>query len=205
MNTSTHDPIAGLSADAFSSLFQAVGGLRNQRALLAMAACLALGVLVGGIAAVSIAQLGAFGALLAGLVFFVAASTGINAAGVLHMDQARGQPPRGVADALVYGLLCIPKLIVLGLGFLAIPLVLGLGLMPTIGLSASILGFGSFMGGGMMGGGAGSHAIAGAIGGGLLWALAATLVSQVWLLGLSLVFLRVSEGLDSADAQRALS
>jgi len=300
MNSPAHAPIAGLSADAFSSLFQAVGGLRNHRALLAMAACLAVGVLVGGAAAVSIATLGAFGALLAGLVFFVAAATGVNAAGVLHMDHARGQPPRSLVDALVYGLLCIPKLLVLGLGFFAISLalflvlaivffvckipylgallyvvvfplsvvlagvtlaglslcsvfalpaiwqgatigaalaqalaivrsrlveaflmlaviwllsffvglivfgVLGLGLMPTVGLSASILGFGGFTGGMGMGAGSSGHAIAGAIGGGLLWALAATLVSQVWLLGVNLVFLRVSEGLDTAGAQRAL-
>jgi len=218
---------------------------------------------------------------------------------VLHMDHARGQPPRSLVDALVYGLLCIPKLLVLGLGFFAISLalflvlaivffvckipylgallyvivfplsvvlagvtlaglslcsvfalpaiwqgatigaalaqalaivrsrlveaflmlaviwllsffvslivfgVLGLGLMPTVGLSASILGLGGFMGGGMTMSG-GGHAIAGAIGGGLLWALAATLVSQVWLLGVNLVFLRVSEGLDTAGAQRAL-
>ena len=36
------------------------------------------------------------------------------------MDHARGISPRSTADALVYGLMCIPKLIVLGLIFLAV-------------------------------------------------------------------------------------
>ena len=50
----------------------------------------------------------------------VAIGTGVNAAGLLQMDHARGISPRSTADALVYGLMCIPKLIVLGLVFLAV-------------------------------------------------------------------------------------
>jgi len=53
------------------------------------------------------------------------------------------------------------------------------------------------------GGGAG-HAIAGAIGGALLWAVAASLIGQVYLLGLSLVYLRVTEGLDLTASEEAL-
>ena len=53
------------------------------------------------------------------------------------------------------------------------------------------------------GSGAG-HAIAGAIGGALLWAVAASLVGQVYLLGLSLVYLRVTEGLDLTARKRRL-
>ena len=47
-------------------------------------------------------------------------------------------------------------------------------------------------------------AIAAGIGGGLLWALAGSLLSLVNLLGLNLVYLRVTEGLDSGAAESAL-
>lgn len=310
--------IGGLSPDAISSLFQAIGGLRNRRALLAMAACLIAGVFVGGLSAFALGRMGGFGALLTALIVLVAVYTGINAAGMLLMDQARGAPLRGLVDALVYGLLCIPKVVVLGLAFflvalgvflalallllvckipalgpvlftvvfplavviagvticglvlcmfLALPAiwegatitraiaqslaivrsriveafvllavvgllsfivglivfgVLGTGLLPTLGLSASIIGSGGGAGmdgigggiggmgplGGLMGmmqGGGGGYAIAGSIGGGVLWAVAATLVSQVWLLGLNLVYLRVSEGLDAQGTEQALA
>ena len=319
--SSSSGRIGGLSPDAISSLFQAIGGLRNRRALLAMAACLIGAVLIGGLSAFAIGRSGGVGALLTMLVVLVAVYTGINAAGMLLMDQARGVPLRGLVDALVYGLLCIPKVIALGIAFflvalavfivlaivffvckipalgpvlftivfpisvvvagvtvsglalcmfLALPAiwegatitraiaqslaivrtrlvetfvlmvvvgflsfvvgmivfgVLASGLFPTLGLSASILGgsagagmeygggmrggmggmgpFGGLMG--MMSGGGGGYAIAGGIGGGVLWAIAATLVSQVWLLGLNLVYLRVSEGLDSEATEKALA
>ena len=312
--------VGGLSPDAISSLFQAIGGLRNRRALLAMATCLIAAVLIGGLSAFALGRTGGFGALLTMLVVLVAVYTGINAAGMLLMDQARGVPLRGLVDALVYGLLCIPKVIVLGIAFflvalavfivlaivffvckipalgpvlftvvfpaavviagitvsglalcmfLALPaiwegatitraiaqslaivrsrlvetfvlmvivgflsffvglIVFGVlfsGLFPTLGLSASILGGGGGsmeygggmrggMGGmgplgglmGMMSGGGGAYAVAGGIGGGVLWAIAATLVSQVWLLGLNLVYLRVSEGLDAKATEDALA
>lgn len=312
--------IGGLSPDAISSLFQAIGGLRNRRALLAMASCLVAAVLIGGLSSYALGRTGGIGVLLTMLVVLVAVYTGINAAGMLLMDQARGVPLRGLVDALVYGLLCIPKVIVLGLAFflvalavfivlaivffvckipalgpvlftvvfplsvviagitvsglalcmfLALPAiwegatitraiaqslaivrsrlvetfvlmvmvgflsffvgmivfgVLASGLFPTLGLSASILGGGGGgmaygggmrgdMGGmgplgglmGMMSGGGGAYAIAGGIGGGVLWAIAATLVAQVWLLGLNLVYLRVSEGLDAAATEQALA
>lgn len=328
-----HPPgrVGGLSPDAISSLFQAIGGLRNRRALLAMAACLIAAVLIGGLSAFALGRTGGFGALLTVLIVLVAVYTGINAAGMLLMDQARGVPLRGLVDALVYGLLCIPKVIVLGITFflvalavfivlaivffickipalgpvlftvvfpaavviagitvsglalcmfLALPaiwegatitraiaqslaivrsrlvetfvlmvivgflsffvglIVFGVlfsGLFPTLGLSASILGGGGGGGGmeygggmrggmggfggmggmggmgplgglmGMMSGGGGAYAIAGGIGGGVLWAIAATLVSQVWLLGLNLVYLRVSEGLDAKATEDALA
>jgi hypothetical protein len=108
----------------------------------------------------------------------------------------------------VVGILCFfVALIVFG--------VLGLGLVPTLGLSASIIGGGGGdidgmrgmgMGpfGGMMGMMGGGYMVAAGIGGGLLWAIAATLVSQVWLLGLNLVYLRVSEGLDTQATEQAL-
>jgi hypothetical protein len=307
--------IGGLSPDAVSSLFQAIGGLRNHRALAAMATCLIGAVLIGMLGGAALGRLGALGVLLIGGIVLVAVYTGINAAGILLMDQARGAPPRGLIDALVFGLLCIPKVIVLAIGFflvalavflaialvflvckipllgpivftlafpvsvlvagvtlsglmlcmfLALPAVwegatithaiaqslaivrsrlvetflmlmvvgflafvvglivfgvLGSGLFPTMGLSAALLGgggggdleygmrggpgpFGALMGG-MMGAG-GGYALAGAIGGGVLWAIAATLVAQVWLLGLNLVYLRVSEGLDAQATEQAI-
>ena len=227
------------------------------------------------------------------------------------MDSARGISPRSVIDALVFGLTCIPKLVVLGLAlflvsiavfivlailflickipflgpllfavvfplsvvvagvtlfglFLCMALslpaiwqgatisralsqtlaiarsrlveavlllvfvsllgfavslivfaVLGFGFVPTLGMSAAIVGFsgmgdmgGMGMGalGGMAGGmgGGGGHAIAGMIGGFVLWALAISLVSQVNLLGLCLVYLRVTEGLDLTASDEAL-
>ena len=310
-----HPARAGGSASALSSMFEAVGGLRNRRALVAMLGCLFVAVLLGGLFSVLAPRMGFFMAGLGALVFLVAALTGVNAAGVLLMDQARGTPLRGLVDAIVYGLLCIPKFIVLaialflvalvvfialallflvckipGVGpilfvvvfplsvvvsgltlcglflcmFLALPAIwegstitraiaqalaivrsrlvealllmivlwflsvmvalivfsiLGTGLMPSIGLSASILGgfgsglqsLGGMMGGGGYGGGGfgggyggGGYAIAAGIGGGLLWALAASLVAQVYLLGLNLVYLRVTEGLDAGATEAAM-
>jgi hypothetical protein len=296
---------AGLSGHAFSSLFQAVTGLRNRRALVAMLGCMFVGVIVGGLLVAMTGSLGMFASLLAAVVWVVAIGTGVNAAGLLQMDHARGISPRSTADALVYGLMCIPKLIVLGLVFLVVEIavfiiiavllfickipflgpllfvvvfpvsvvvagvtivglflcmvlslpaiwqgasitralaqtfaivrsrlleavlllifvgflcfavaaiifgVLGFGLVPTLGMSMSIVGFGGFGMESMMamsqgGGGGAGHAIAGAIGGALLWAVAASLIGQVYLLGLSLVYLRVTEGLDLTASEAAL-
>jgi hypothetical protein len=250
-------------------------------------------------------MLGGVGALLGGLVSMVVIWTGVNAAGVLLMDQAKGVPPRGIVDALVYGLMCIPKVFALGLVFFAVALavfivialiyvvckipvlgpllytvafplsvvvagvtifglfvcmflalpaiwegagimsavaqslaiarqrivetllmmafvwllsfivgmivfgVLGMGMIPSVSMSAWILGAGGGGLGGLMGamqgyGGGGGHAIAGSIGSGVLFAIAATLVSQVYLLGQNIVYLRVSEGLDASATRQAL-
>ncbi len=304
---------AGISANAFSSLFGAINGLRNRRALIALMGCLVGGILVAGL----LFRMGSFFALLGALVWIVAVGTGVNAAGLLHMDHARGISPRSTVDALVYGLMCIPKLIALGILLFLVQLavfiviaillfickipflgpvlftvvfpvsvvvagitvlglflcmvlslpaiwqgatimralaqtlaiarsriveailllvfigllsfavamivfgVLGAGLLPTLGLAASIVNFGgigSMLGGmgggmgmgglgglgGMDGGGGVGHAIAGGIGLGVLWAVAASLVLQVYLLGLCLVYLRVTEGLDLSATEAAL-
>jgi hypothetical protein len=295
---------AGLSGHAFSSLFQAVSGLRNRRALVAMLGCMFVGVIVAGLLVAMTGTLGMFAGLLAAVVWVVAIGTGVNAAGLLQMDHARGISPRSTADALVYGLMCIPKLIALALIFLAVEIavfivlavllfickipflgpllfvvvfpvsvvvagvtivglalcmvlslpaiwqgasitralaqtfaivsnrlleavlllifvgflsfavamiifgVLGFGLVPTLGMSMSIVGFGGFGMESMMamsqGGGGSGHAVAGGIGGALLWAVAASLIGQVYLLGLSLVYLRVTEGLDLTASEEAL-
>lgn len=300
--------IGGLSTDAFTSLFQAINGLRNRRALVAMLGCMVMGVLVAAVFSLIAARLGFFIAFLGGLAMFIAGATGINAAGVLLMDQARGVPSRPLTDAVVYGLMCIPKFIVLGLMlllvalavfivlaivyvickipvlgpvlfvvvfplsvvisgltlwglflcmFLALPAiwegatitraiaqtlaiarsrlveavlllaVVGLlagvvgiivfsalfsGLMPAVGMSAAILGddeFGAMLGmmrqhGEIAGGAGAGYAIAASIGAGLLWALTGSLLSLVYLLGLNLVYLRVTEGLDVGATEAAL-
>ncbi len=291
---------------AYTGLFASVTGLRNGRAIAAMTGCAVAGVIVAGLLVAMGSRLGMLGGLLAAIVWFVAIGTGVNAAGILHMDTARGISSRGLVDAVSQGLMCIPKLIVLAIAvllveivvFLAIavllfickvpflgPLlftvvfpvsvvaagvtvfglvlgltlslpaiwqgatiqraltqtfaivrsrlveavllllvvaflsfavaavvfgVLGAGLMPTLGMSAAIVGFGGLnagMGGvvgiasGMAGGG---YAVAGAIGGLVLWAVAASLCAQVYLLGLCLVYLRLTEGLDLTAAEAAL-
>ena len=316
--------ISSLAPDTFGSLFQAIGGLRNVRAMLAMLGCLVAGILVAGAVGLLAGRAGGFLYALAVLLFLVAASAGVNAAGVLLMDQAKGVPLRSSVDASVFGLWCIPKQILIGLVlfvvalavflaiavamfickipvlgpivyvvafplsvliagvtltglwlclFLSMPAVwegasvkhaitqalaivrtrlvetllmmiviwflaffvglivfgvLGAGLLPTLGLSAGIIGVGpggleGLLGGfaGMAGmdgmggrrgmgastGGAGGagQLLAGGIGFALLWAVATTLVTQVYLLGLILVHQRVSEGLDIASTERALS
>ena len=296
--------IGGLSPDALSSMFQAVAGLHNFRAAAAMLS----GLLVGGLFFGVTSYLGQ-GIFVGTLLFLVFVFMGGGAATVLLMDQARGVPVRRFADAMVYGLICIPKIIALLIGFflaaLAVFIVLAIifflckipglgpalftivfplavavsgvavaglylgllmasvalydgatvgramaqsfgimrsrlveslvllsvvmllslvvagivfgvlfaGFLPTAALSASIIGvqdFGSVMsvfGGGFRGGvgGAGSgHLIAGAIGTGVLWALALTLVNQVAILGIILVYLRVSEGLDASATESAM-
>jgi hypothetical protein len=298
------DTPAGISANAFSSLFQAINGLRNRRALIALIGCTVLGVLVAGLLVAMSGTLGMLATGLAFIVYLVAVGTGVNAAGVLHMDNARGISPRSIVDALVYGLMCIPKLIVLGLALVAVEIavfivlaiaffickipflgpllftvvfpvsvvvaglticglflcmvlslpaiwqgasitralaqtlaiarsriveavlllvfvwfltlavgfvvfgVLAAGFMPTSAMTVSIVGFGgggmgSVMGA-MQGFGGGGVAIAGVIGGLVLWAVAASLVGQVYLLGLCLVYLRVTEGLDLTATEAAL-
>ena len=297
--------IGGLSPDAFSSLFQAIGGLRNRPALIAMFGGLVMGIVLAALLGATAALLGFLGPLLGGLLALVAIWTGFNAAGVLLMDQAKGAAPRSLIDALVFGLMCIPKVIVLALAFLVVALavflvialvylvckipflgpllyvvafplsvvvagitlwglfvcmflslpaiwegrglmeaisqslaiartrlietmllmtfvgllsmivallvfgVLGVGMVPAISLSAGIIGGGSGLGG-LMGamqgfGGAGAgHAVAGGIGFGILWAACVTLVWLVSLLGMNLVYLRVTEGLDASATQQAL-
>lgn len=297
--------IGGLSPDALSSMFQSIAGLHNFRAAAAMLS----GLLVGGLFSGAIVVLnggGMAGVLVGTLLFFVFVFMGSGAATVLLMDQARGVPVRRFTDAMVYGLICLPKIIVLLIGFLiaalgvfivlaiifflckipglgptlftiAFPLavvvagvtaaglylgllmasvalydgatvgramaqsfailrsrlveslvllsvvmllslvvagivfgVLFAGFLPTAALSASIVGvqgFGSVMsifGGGGFGGGGSGHLIAGAIGTGVLWALAVTLVAQVAVLGIILVYLRVSEGLDTSATESAM-
>lgn len=296
--------IGGLSPDALSSMFQAIAGLHNFRATAAIFSGLLVGNLLGAVF-IALDGVSIAGVVVGSLLFFVFFSVGSGAATVLLIDQARGVPVRRFTDAMVYGLICLPKNIVLLFGFLLAALgvfivlailfflckvpglgpalftivfplavvvagvtvaglylgllmasvalydgatvgramaqsfailrsrlveslvllsvvmllslvvagivfgVLFAGFLPTAALSASIIGvqdFGSVMsvfGGGFGGGGSG-HLIAGAIGTGVLWALAVTLVLQVAVLGIILVYLRVSEGLDASATESAM-
>lgn len=293
---------AGLSGQAFASIAEAIHGLRNRNAIVAMLGCTFAGVIVAGALMAMAGALGFLAAVLAFVVWIVAIGTGINAAGLLQMDSARGISPRSLGDALVQGALCIPKLIVLALALLAVEIVvfiaialllvickipflgpllfvvvfpvsvvvagvtitglficgvlslpaiwqgagitralgqtlaivksrlleavlllfvLGLlcflvgmivfgilaaGMLPTMAMSLGIVGFGGLGVDSMMAlsQGGGGHAIAGAIGAALLWAVAASLVGQVYLLGLSLVYLRVTDGLDLSASEASL-
>jgi hypothetical protein len=103
---------------ALASLLPAVAGLRNRNAISALLGCAFVGIVVAGVL-LALAGGPGFLALLASLVWLLALATGINAAGLLQMDHARGISPRSLADALLHGLMCIPKLIVLGLALLA--------------------------------------------------------------------------------------
>jgi len=288
--------------DAMAGLLEAVAGLRNARALVALMGCLFVGVLISGLAS----RIGVAGALLGALAFLLAAATGVNAAGLLQLDSARGLPLRGLADALVDGLKCIPKVIGLGLVLVAVefalfvalalvfvicklPLIgpllylvafplavvaagitffglflcfvialpalwegrtvmraiaqagavararpvetllllallallcaaigafigaiLAAGLVPAVALSAALLGEGGLSGFESMltiaqGYGGAAYMVAALLGGGLLWALAVALIGQVYLRGLGIIYLRVTEGLDVDAAEAALA
>lgn len=303
-STSTDAAPAATLAAGTGALFRAVEGVRNGRAIAALLGCLVAGIVVAALLASLSTTLGALAGLLGALVYLVAVGTGVNAAGILQMDDALGRAPRSTVDALVGGLVALPRLLVIGLAFFAIELivfvviavalflcklpflgpllfaivlpisvvvagltvvglavalvlalpalwqgdgvtealgrmlaivrsrfveavlllfvvgvlafavglvvfgVLASGLVPTLAMSAGIVGFGGFgnLGASTIGAMspmlAGGHALAGAIGVLVLWAAGGALVGQVWLRGLSLVYLRVVEGLD-ADAPEA--
>jgi hypothetical protein len=300
------DPIEASPApwrqDAMAAVLEAVAGLRNRRALLALMSCLFIGVLVSGLAG----RMGFAGAVFGAIAFLVAAATGVNAAGLLQLDGARGAPLRSITDALVYGVMCIPKVLALALILLAVefallvgvalvfvicklPLVgpllylvafpiavvvagltlfglflcfvialpalwdgrsvlraiaqagavaharpietllllallallcvavgvfigaiIGAGLVPAVALSAALLGEGGLSGFESLltiaqGYGGATYMVAALLGGGLLWALAVALIGQVYLRGLNIIYLRVTEGLDVDGAEAALA
>ncbi|MES2784129.1 MAG: zinc ribbon domain-containing protein [Pseudomonadota bacterium] len=269
-----------------------------------MFACFLLAVLLGGLVGAA-GNPGFARMLLGGLLATVLFFSGIHAAGVLLMDQARGVQLRSVTDAFTYALLCVPKtiglIIVLGLAVLAVNLLIALlfylskvpvlgvllfavvfplsvlsaglttaavfigfqmalaamwdgaplsaaitraaailryrlvesvlllavvfviggivmglvafvlffGFWPATAIAAGIVGgfnLGGFnsIAGTMLSGSASGYALAGAIGTGFLWALGATLVFQVGLLGVNLVYLRVGDGLDAGAMQSAV-
>lgn len=298
--------INAISADAVSSLFQAISGLRNLRAAATMLACFALSVLIPGLLWMLLGK-GIYGMSIGMLVYIFLVAIGINAGGLLLMDQAKQVQMVTITDAIILGIWCAIKSIILiivlvliviviyllmallffvckipgvgplvyaivfpisvvimGLTFIGLLMgmmlamaavwegstvagalvkalvvlrtrlvetvlmtlvvfflagfvfsivsgVMMMGFLPAVGMSASILGaspqmFGSLGASlmGMGGGDGGGYLLAGSFGGGLLFALMMTLVLQVWLLGINMVFLRATEGLDTSETEKAL-
>ena len=298
---------SAISPTSLSSMFQAISGLRNVRAAAAMLMCFVAAIFVVGLLGALFGMTSFATYLLGALVWIVLAGTGLNAAGILLMDQARALRPRATRDALLSGLMCIPMFIApaIGIWLIAIAIyllialllfvckipwlgpilftvvfpasvvvagltgvalffafalglcavwdgasiagaiakaiailrtrlvetvalavvnflivsfvgafvgsVLFMGLVPAGAMSVAILhvgvggaddlasvllGAGSGMGGG--------YAIAALVGTGVLWAVATTLILLVSVLGLNLIYLRVSEGLDSAATEQAI-
>src|SRR5690349_24459607 len=97
------------SMSPYSGVLQAVNGLRQRRAIAAMLVCLVAGVVVLALSA----RIGGVGAMLGALLFALAVATGVNAAGGLQLEAARGQAPRSLVDALTFGLMCIPRVLLL--------------------------------------------------------------------------------------------
>jgi hypothetical protein len=54
------------------------------------------------------------------------AGTGISATGIMLLDRARSAPPRSTSDALIFGLICFLKAVVVGLAIFVASLVLSL-------------------------------------------------------------------------------
>ena len=82
--------------------------------------------------------------------------------------------------------------------------VLGIGVMMTAGMSAGILsiaegGMGGIMA--MMSNGGGGYAIAGGIGGGLLFAIASVIPALIMTKGVCLIYLNTTRGLDFAASE----
>lgn len=104
----------------FSSLVRAAEGLSNWRgiAVLIGSLFLAAGVMViGSYMAMHVGSGGmsAIFGFIFGLIALAIALTGVSASGILLMDQARGVPQRSVTDALVMAVMCLGKIILVGL------------------------------------------------------------------------------------------
>ena len=121
------DPLSALSL-----VLASIGAPRNTRALLVLLGSFATAGLLVAMAQASLARDGAmwWGPLQAGAALFVAFYGG-NAAGILVMDDARGQPPREIADALRASLATAHRLLLL---FLLVLIVYAIGAALLWGL-----------------------------------------------------------------------
>jgi hypothetical protein len=81
-------PTKGISPDAFSSLFQAISGLRNMRAAGAMLICFALSVVVSALLSIMLGK-GITGMFVAALTTLFLIASGIHAGGLFLMDLAK--------------------------------------------------------------------------------------------------------------------
>ncbi len=118
----------------FSQLLRAAEGLTQWRpALLGFLTLLGCAVLAGAGQFLAMRLGGAGGALLTLLVMLltlVVAASGFSGAGALLMDRAKGLAPRSLVDALVFGLMCLPKFI--GFALVLLGLTLGLTLVAAV-------------------------------------------------------------------------
>jgi hypothetical protein len=110
---------AGLSAHAFSSLFHAVAGLRNRRAIVALLGCLFVGVIVASLLAMMAPSVGFSAFVMATLIWVVAIGTGVNAAACCRWITPRGISQRSTVDALATACSASPSCSALGLIFFA--------------------------------------------------------------------------------------
>lgn len=120
-----------LPARAFLDLLRAVGALRNPAALSVLFGCVLAGVLLGGFLSTLGGHSGLFLAVLGALSSCIAAATGLNAAGVLLMAEARQAPPSDLQAAVTRGLMCVPKCAVLGATLMLVGFIVLLGLTAT--------------------------------------------------------------------------
>lgn len=126
---------------SLARVLNALRGLGERRALVALLCAALGGTLVGGILTVAVSIFGEFVAVLAGLVVALALAAGVHAAGLLQMDAERGIGQRSTADALAQGVQALPLLIGIGLAvvaavavvLVAVALLLALSRLPLLG------------------------------------------------------------------------
>jgi len=116
-----------LGGDDLTGLFQAVTALGNRSALFAMLGCSIAGVLLSGLCTY-LALYAGFFALIGGLCMLAGVVIGLNAAGLLLMDQAQGRASRTLGEALIGGAGCLVNVVLLGLGYLACVFVVALAI-----------------------------------------------------------------------------
>ncbi|MBB5463076.1 hypothetical protein [Paraburkholderia sp. Cpub6] len=112
-------------------VLEAVDAARNTRAFLLFIVCAIVALVIAGIFIGIAGTLASNGAFLIGGLFSIIGSlaaaiifaTGVSAAGKTLMDQIQGRPALGVSDALVAGVMTLPKLAAIFLIEIAILLV----------------------------------------------------------------------------------
>ena len=129
MNTQTVAPRID-----FSQLLRAAEGLTQWRPLaLGFLTLVGSGLLMVGGMFLASSLNGALGGILAfviGLLALVALASGFSGVGVMLMDRAKSIAPRSMVDALLFGLMCLPKFI--GFFFVLLGLTLALSVVAAL-------------------------------------------------------------------------
>lgn len=130
----TNHQTKSLPSIDFSKLLRAVEGLTQWRPMvLGFLSLVFAGLLMTGGQFLALQMGGAVGALLAlllGLAAVLMVASGFSGAGVMLMDRARSLEPRSMVNALVFGLMCLPKFI--GFALLLLVLTLALSLAAAL-------------------------------------------------------------------------